>query len=251
VAFDFTARVAAYLKVKTEEEKLRNSMTPRGLRAEPVPRHRNFKEDKTEYSPLYVNILFNKDGFKDMVTKQYAAVENIGNESNVVYHHQLLQTTSSHMRYKAFLLSEPYFVYLNEGGKPICRSLFDATRSHCIKHYRLRKCANTLEVQFKEYFRAFKIINTRRHSHGLISTCSCTFYSILADKLKKSPESPYHFLQFLLCVPTTLPIIPLHRTSTNLHTLAEQKVSENGNLINRIFPFKRKSIRMEKGNQCF
>jgi hypothetical protein len=171
VSLDYTAKVAAYLQEKVEEEKLRNSIAPRGLlAAEPVPRHRNFKEDKTEYSPQYVNMLFNKDGLKDMVTKQYAAVENIGNESNVVYHHQLLQTTSSHMLCKAFLLSEPYLVYLNEGGKPICRSLFDAAKSPCIKHYRLRKCANTLEVRLKVYFRAFKIIYTRRHNHGLIFT---------------------------------------------------------------------------------
>jgi hypothetical protein len=118
--------------------------------------------------------------------------------------------------HKEFLQSTDYLRHLEEfPEQTIGLTLFKRAKCHCIKWDKFRKCADTMEVQIKEYLKAMiRMITVKK------GQCNCRKHTDLELWLKtiRSIES---FLRSFLCPPTKHEEIP--RTSTNLFTEEKKK----------------------------
>ena len=106
-------------------------------------------------------------------SKSYLCYDPI--TQNTQYHHQRLQHTPTIQMHKEFLQSADYLRHLEEfPEQTIGLTLFKRAKCHCIKWDKFRKCADTMEVQFKEYLKAMirmitvkkEQCNCRKHNCG-------------------------------------------------------------------------------------
>ena len=113
-------------------------------------------------------------------------------------HHQRIQTERTKVLYQKFLESQLYYDYIAlNSGMTIGETLFKQAMCTCIKWCKLRKCADTLEVQFKLYLNAFrglrKSLIDERCSNDDCLKCTND------DYLNNAFTSKSNFLSYLLC----------------------------------------------------
>jgi hypothetical protein len=146
-------------------------------------------------------------------SSQYVSVLNCDDPNNPFYemHRVRLQTDSPGALYRTFENSQIYLDWLTSNpNKTVKYTLFKEAKCKCIKWDRLRKCADTTEVSFTEFFKAFsyirrKIVSTSVNCDCL--KCSNNYYKQEAHKTKSK------FLEFLLCAQQHLDELARHKMS--------------------------------------
>ena len=137
------------------------------------------------------------------------------------YHRQRLQYKRSKEMHKDFLLSEEYIRHLElNPTKTVGLTLFKQARCNCIKWDKWRKCADTMEVQFKEYLKAQKRMCRKEK-------CNCTKHTN-SEAWSKILESAESYLGSFLCPPKLHDEIP--RTSDSLYTREKKQAIEDSNI---------------------
>jgi hypothetical protein len=129
--------------------------------------------------------------------KEYQVLDRIGPGAQHVYHRQHLQTETTKNLYAEFSQCEAYLAYISENSAhSIGQVLFKSAKCPCIKWDRLRKCADTVSVQFDEYFKAMKRIYAK-DDYKRVKQCSCSTHQ--SPNFLKTITNSHIFLNSILC----------------------------------------------------
>lgn len=134
-------------------------------------------------------------------------------------HRELLQSEPTRLLYKKFVISQAYLDYLFYNPEMfIGYTLFKQAKCKCIKWDRLRKCADTREVQMDEYFKAF--CRLRRNNKKEIEKCLCV--KCQDPKYLNAFNSKQSFMDYVLCPAENYPLV----SRTSKHLITKEKKAE-------------------------
>ena len=142
-------------------------------------------------------------------------------------HRERLQTETTKVLYKEFRDSEEYAKHVSNGGGSIGFTLFKQAKCKCIKWDRLRKCADTLDVQFKEYHKAHaRILQKGNGEWAAMKNCPCPKHQ--NAEYQEACKSGAAFIDFALCHQRERP--ELVRTRANLYDQATKEDQTRDNI---------------------